>query len=276
MVLIGRPEGQGWDHVCTAAATALKEFRQLSEEQNVFSGDAYDHRRGKFLAVAVGISFGGGQKKPGNLVHTKKARRLLDGLLKSDAIKRIAGFQSTALQSYAPKVYQDTKMKLQQLFMADPRLQSNFQNSIYPATTFNCGPGTECLFHCDVGNGAHLPCLITSLGNFNHNLGGHMVSEDLKLVADFPCGSSIMLPSASVSHGNTSIGPNEERFSMTQYCAGGLLCWVEYGMKSAKSLEAEPGGHAKRAMLDEDRWKWALGLWSMADTVLDDYKAIFG
>ncbi|KAJ7589741.1 hypothetical protein C8J56DRAFT_783978, partial [Mycena floridula] len=232
--------------------------------------------RGKFLTVAIGISFGGGQKKPGNLVHTKKACHLLDGLLKSNAIKRIAGFQSTALQSYAPKVYQDTKMKLQQLFTADPQLRSNFQNSIYPATTFNCGPDTECLFHCDVGNGAHLPCLITSLGNFNHNLGGHMVSEDLKLVTDFPCGSSIMLPSASVSHGNTSIGPNEERFSMTQYCAGGLLRWVEYGMKSAKSLEAEPGGHAKRAMLDEDRWKWALGLWSMADTILDDYKAIFG
>ncbi|KAJ7589821.1 hypothetical protein C8J56DRAFT_783457, partial [Mycena floridula] len=87
----------------------------------------------------------------------------------------------------------------------------------------NVGPGSECLFHCDIGNGAHIPCLITSFRNFNHNLGGHRVSEDLKLVADFPCGSSIMLPSASISHSNTPIGHNEERFSMTQYCTGSLL-----------------------------------------------------
>ncbi|KAJ7583065.1 hypothetical protein C8J56DRAFT_894775 [Mycena floridula] len=33
--------------------------------------------------------------------------------------------------------------------------------------------------------------------------------------------------------------------------------------------EAEPGGRAKKATFDKDRWKRTLGLWSMADTLLD-------
>ncbi|KAJ7588565.1 hypothetical protein C8J56DRAFT_889339 [Mycena floridula] len=39
--------------------------------------------------------------------------------------------------------------------------------------------------------------------------------------------------------------------------------------------EAEPGGCAKKATFDKDSWKRTLELWSMADTLLDNYKAIF-
>jgi hypothetical protein len=75
------------------------------------------HRRGDFVALPVGVSFGGGQKvrllsldsfyrmndeamvcvqKPGNLVHPKERERLIRKLKACLGIIRIMGFQSSA------------------------------------------------------------------------------------------------------------------------------------------------------------------------------------
>lgn len=52
---------------------------------------------------------------------------------------------------------------------------------------------------------------------------------ELKLVIEFPHGSSVLLPSAAVSHSNTPIGKREHRASVTQFTAGGLFRWVDQG-----------------------------------------------
>lgn len=52
---------------------------------------------------------------------------------------------------------------------------------------------------------------------------------------------------------------------MTQYVAGGLIRWVDYGFKSAKSLLAEKDGKERRALIDGpegSRWQWAVSLFS--------------
>ncbi len=62
--------------------------------------------------------------------------------------------------------------------------------------------------------------------------------------------------------------------SIAQYCAGGLLRWVQHGFKRAKSL-----GKRKLAALNGDhdeRVEQALGLFSFVDQLASDRQLTFG
>lgn len=64
VALVGRPtcsDPQEWDGVANGAKHALISFRDEGLRQGLFEQDASD-RRGNFLAIATGISFGGGQR----------------------------------------------------------------------------------------------------------------------------------------------------------------------------------------------------------------------
>lgn len=154
-------------------------------------------------------------------------------------------------------------------------LRWNFRNSIFPAITFNCGPTTVCVEHEDYGNAANMMCAITALGRYNPARGGHVVLYPLNEAYEFPSGSTILIPSSTLSHGNTPIARNEIRQSITQYCAGGLLRWVEYDFRSAKTLMAEKGGPERREAIDRGRWQWALGLFSKAVDLANDRLQVF-
>ena len=54
-------------------------------------------------------------------------------------------------------------------------------------------------------------CAITALEKFNFKWGGHLILWDLHwdLHIDFPPGSTILIPSASLFHGNTAIQTGE-------------------------------------------------------------------
>jgi hypothetical protein len=112
-VLVGQPDDPEWREVINEAEAVMREVRETGAELDLFSEKAQDHRRGRFLAIPVGVSFGGGQtvrasanfhgefylsgelQEPGNLVHTKEMRQLVKKILKSHSIQRIAGFQSS-------------------------------------------------------------------------------------------------------------------------------------------------------------------------------------
>lgn len=168
---------------------------------------------------------------------------------------------------------------MQKLFAFHPGLIRNFAKSIFPMITINCGPETECLEHSDQGNGAGLMCAITCIGNHDHRHSGHFILYNLKTIVEFPSGTTCYLPSASVSHGNAPIRKGEWRYSMTQYCPGGLCRWVHYGFQSAKSLLHGRNGKAEKAKLDGptgSRWAWSLGLFSKVDELEKDIQATFG
>jgi hypothetical protein len=59
--LVGQPDDPEWSKVIDAAAAVMQEVQQLGMGEDIFSEDDLDHRRGKFLAIPVGVSFGGGQ-----------------------------------------------------------------------------------------------------------------------------------------------------------------------------------------------------------------------
>lgn len=99
---------------------------------------------------------------------------------------------------------------------------------------------------------------------------------DLKLAIEFPSGSTIVIPSASLSHGNTAIQPGETRVSFTQFCAGGLIRWVRYGFQSmASCLVNNP---VLRRRLDagaEGRWLRAVGRFSKVSELHRDRMVAF-
>ncbi|TFK64366.1 hypothetical protein BDN72DRAFT_774653, partial [Pluteus cervinus] len=265
--LAGRPRNSGWDDVLGNACEVLRNIRLVGDVANCFGPNDIDHRRGRFLAVPVGVSFGGGQKV--------KMNEVIASALASPGLVRIAGFQSQAFYSFAPKIFRDIQSGLLKLYENDPHLSHNFANSIYPTVSLNCGPGTTCLEHLDYGNAPYSFCAVTALGQYDPDLGGHLILFDLKKVFRFPPGSTILLLSATLSHGNTPISPNATRYSVTQYCPGGLLRWVAYGCKPVKSLGTSKQAQATRLKVDGEpgqRWREKLALFSTLASLKNDYK----
>jgi hypothetical protein len=108
-----------------------------------------------------------------------------------------------------------------------PDLRPNFPESPWAAATVNFGPKTACFRHMDSNNLAFGCCAITALGDFDPAAGGHIILWECGLVITFPPGSTVIIPSACISHSNTAIQSHETRYSFTQYSAGGLFRFVE-------------------------------------------------
>lgn len=122
--------------------------------------------------------------------------------------------------------------------------------------------------HTDQGNLAWGWCAVTALGKFNPDLGGHLILWDLGLVIRFPPGSTILLPSALITHSNTSIQEGEERSSIVHFTAGGLFRYVDNGCMTDKvfmetvykSMSASEKSQWHRDR--RERWRDALGKFS--------------
>ncbi|KAH0836371.1 hypothetical protein J3R83DRAFT_7944 [Lanmaoa asiatica] len=176
---------------------------------------------------------------PWELKHTKSNQTITDRLTQHTTFQRAAGFMCSAFAFYAPKLYQEYQERLDLLFAKNPNLKKVFKNSIFPTCTFNCGLRVMTLEHVDSTNVPFGLCAIFACGSYNPTQGGHLILFDFKLVIQFPPGSTILVLSDTIWHGNVAIQPHSTRQSFTQYCPGGLFCWVEYGFQLAKSLPVE-------------------------------------
>jgi hypothetical protein len=123
-VLVGQPCDPLWKDVAHAATEVMQEAECQGADLDLFTEKSLSHRRGEFLALPAGVSFGGGQtvcatmwpklfnllltdfilQAPGNLVHTAATRKLIKGILQSHSVKRIAGFQSSMLRYVCPEL----------------------------------------------------------------------------------------------------------------------------------------------------------------------------
>lgn len=168
--------------------------------------------------------------------------------------------------SWAPKLYEYYSQTLELLVGSDPNLKRPFQRSVFSAVTYNLGPRIVCYPHNDISNLPFGWCALTALGNFDHIKGGHLVLWDCGMVIQFPSGSTILFPSALISHSNTEIAMGEKRYSFTSYTAGGLFRWVDLGFKTMDSFKAslnrqEKSEFEKSLAL---RWAWGLSLFRTA------------
>ena len=139
------------------------------------------------------------------------------------------------------------------------------------------GPGTVSLKHADRSNYYAGGCHIRSGGEYDHKHGGHLILFSLKLIVEFPPGSDIIIPSSTVTHGNTPIQLGEWRVSFTQYCSGALFRWVAYGFQTLKDCALKkPKLKAKVDQKSERRWMDALDRFSKVDELHTDRMKVFG
>lgn len=94
--------------------------------------------------------------------------------------------------------------------------------------------------------------------------GGHLVlcQWDLKLVIEFPPGSTILIPSVSLYHSNTAIQLGERRYLFTQYTSGGLFRWVDQGFQKSADYLAAAEQHVDDQKRMDERWNMGVGLFS--------------
>ncbi|KAF6746063.1 hypothetical protein DFP72DRAFT_992873 [Ephemerocybe angulata] len=274
---IDKSQKSDWDSVVAEGGKCLREAREYGIANGILSEEDYFGRRGALLALPVGVSTGGGQKKPSNLYQGLRTRRLLtNSILRNKSIQRIAGAQSSAFAFLNPKLYQRYAEDLETLFKSDHDLKPNFDNSIFPACSLNCSAESVSLDHYDYGNLSYGFCALTALGDFDFRKGGHLILFELKLIIEFPPGTTCVFPSAAIRHGNTPIQPGEERMSIAQYGSGGLFRWVAYGCTTGKVLMKTAAGRKIKEAADGPtglRWVEGLNLFSTSKSLFEDHKA---
>ena len=100
-----------------------------------------------------------------------------------------------------------------------------------------------------------------------------MILWDLGLVIRFPPGSTILIPSALLTHSNVPIQPGEERYSIIQYSSSGLFCWVYNGFQSDKDFMATATPEMKKKREEDRKARWGNGLqmFSIWDDLCNQY-----
>ncbi|KAF8142371.1 hypothetical protein K438DRAFT_1466301, partial [Mycena galopus ATCC 62051] len=176
------------------------------------------HRRAQdsFAAVGRGRSHGRGQMDPGELQNNRANTRVTDELLASNCFRRIAHFANFLFATWAPLLFAFYTAQMAALGRWKT-MRRNFPGSMFAACTFNFGPLAICAPHIDSANLAWGWCVITALGDFDPDLGGHLILWDLRLVIRFPPGSTILIPSALIRHSNVPIQAHEYCSSFVQY-----------------------------------------------------------
>lgn len=130
---------------------------------------------------------------------------------------------------FAPDLKKFTLETLSAVKASVPDLKYPYEDHPFASVTFNIGPSACTKPHRDVMNLTWGWCAVTSLGDYDHTKGGHLILWDLSLAIQFPPYSTIFIPSAVLTHSNTAVGPTEHRSSITQYNSAGLFRWVAYG-----------------------------------------------
>ncbi|KAJ4478729.1 hypothetical protein C8J55DRAFT_430042, partial [Lentinula edodes] len=253
--MLDGPDDPGYEK----AVSEMTESILKAGEATNWARSEKKHKRGDFPALARGISYGKGQREPMRLVGERQL--MMDGLLKQDCFRRVAGFQSSAFATWYPRNYAEHLHLNAELEQKLPHLKRNFNNSVYLCMTVNFGPSTWTHIHTDSKNDVRIPCAITTGGTFNHKAGGHLILWDFKLILEFPPGATILLPSALIRHSNLPVAVGETRISVTQYTAGGVRQWLEYGGRTEDEFcMQDPEGFTRAWAKRRENYKEGISL----------------
>ncbi|EJF56443.1 hypothetical protein DICSQDRAFT_71517, partial [Dichomitus squalens LYAD-421 SS1] len=157
-----------------------------------------------------------------------------------------------------PRLHDFYEGTLDGLCSRDPSLRRNFKDNAFACATWNLGPQAISHVHTDHLNLAWGMCAITALGEFNPKRGGHLILWDLRLIIEFPPGTTILIPSAILRHSNAPLAsPEETRHAFIQYSAGGLFRWSECGHQTQKAFHSGGGVYSQTG---RQRWVRGVGM----------------
>ncbi|KAJ3569745.1 hypothetical protein NP233_g4852 [Leucocoprinus birnbaumii] len=250
--LAGRPNDEEWLRACEQ----LYEAMTLESSQKNFEVKYYTHR-GDFPAINVGLTSGQGSKFPHN-IRLDKHEGMMQRLLENRDLQYIADHHSWSLKLWLPGLYERFKEGLNALH-GHPKFGIGLKRltpaGVFPTAAFNFGPDVWTNPHCDVKNYGFGWCVIQPLGPFNPKAGAHLVLPDLKQVIEFPSGSMIMIPSATLSHANVRVAEGDQRASFTQYFPGGLLRFVDNKFRIEERLKKTTKGCEEIRGIKDEGWR---------------------
>ncbi|KAJ3762781.1 hypothetical protein F5878DRAFT_550136, partial [Lentinula raphanica] len=250
--------GSDWDENTAKLTAAMEACYKGSRFSQAQTGG----RRGLFASRTVGYGYGNGRRLPLNYKVSGKANQVaVKELLETQAVRRVVGFTNTLFNAFAHKIYKEYDDTNSELLAHHPHLRSNFpEKTVFAALTLNLGPRSFSPPHMDADNGAGGWCTDTPAGNYDPDKGGHLVLWDMGLVIRFPPGSSILFPSALITHSTLPIQETETRYAFIQYSSGGLFRWRGNGFRSDKELQATASPEAKATHEAERASRWKLAL----------------
>ncbi|PBK79009.1 hypothetical protein ARMGADRAFT_951491 [Armillaria gallica] len=264
-VLAGRPDDPTYVEACDSMYESMK---KESEAAGIKTKAKTSHRRGLFSAFSYGLSYGKGQPQPSMLKIDELYVNFIQRLVNLPSVQRIATYASTAFSLWSPRLFRYYEDRLNRLH---ERLGTTrpFPRSIFPCATFNFGGNVWTYKHKDVMNCPFGWCAIIALGRFNPSLGAHLILWELKMVIEFPHAATVFIPSATITHSNTVPALGDERVSFTQFCAGGLLRWVDNGFRTESELCKQDYEAYQQMQAEKDRrWEQGLGLYSTVEELL--------
>ena len=256
IVCQARPS-QGFEGVFEGAHELMQAWSEKHHQK--FTKEQCNHLRGHFPQLVTGIAHGGGRPKAMNWVLGTHEEALAE-LLAEPLIIRLAESASRNFNSFAPRLYHHYLTTLDKAVEHNPSLKRNFERSVFSCAAFNFPPSVATLPHRDSENLPFGWCVVQALGDFDPTEGGHLVLDDLRVVVEFPAGTSIYLPSATFTHSNIPVREGESRSSFTQYTPGHLFRWVENGCKTDSELTKSE----KKEMKEKRKTRWINGIqmWS--------------
>ncbi|KAJ3564450.1 hypothetical protein NP233_g8288 [Leucocoprinus birnbaumii] len=258
-VLAGRPNDDEW----LRASERLYEAMRIEASGANFTDESLHdpkvlhHGRGHFPAINAGITPGQGSQFP-HMVDLKIYDEMISRLLKNKDLQYLADWHSWCIKAWSPDLYDRLKACLDKLH-AHPIYGEGLERitpaGIFPAAAFNFGPNATTDPHRDVKNYAFGWCSIQPVGPFKSEKGGHIFFDDLRLVVQFPSGSVILIPSATLTHANIRVTEGDERASFTQYFPAGILRFVENGFRTEKKIKKSLKSHKAKLEFHERKSK---------------------
>ncbi|KAG6835186.1 hypothetical protein H0H93_004147 [Arthromyces matolae] len=254
-VLAGKPSDPSF---MKSADDALAFIIEKSKQAGL-GEHADEHLRGDYPAFNVGYTYGNGGQAP-SLRDNGRFNGMLQDIMQNPNVERLLTYASASFQLWAPRLYQYYKEHMKSLYEL-LNVPPFFPRSVYPSAAFNLGGRVRTYVHRDTMNLPFGWCCVLALGNFDPDVSAKLILWDAKLIIRFPHGSTIFLPSASITHSNSPIQAGDYRISITQYAPGGLFRWVDNGGRTEKELKAEdPELYEKMQSEKETRWKYGMTL----------------
>lgn len=198
-----------------------------------------------------------------------------------EAVSRFAHFTPQPLilsfqglfASFFPKAFAEAEVDMEAIHKRY-KLARNFPNSVYPMLSINFRDAvTE--QHVDTHDDPFKPCAVYAEGDYDPTKGGHLILFDLGLVIEFPPGTTILVSSGALAHGNCAIQDGEDRVSFTQYFLGGLSRTVRYGFRTERKLRKKKKEWRELNKANEKRCEEGMGLFSTRKSLAQDIRDVF-
>ncbi|KIO20517.1 hypothetical protein M407DRAFT_220514 [Tulasnella calospora MUT 4182] len=195
-----------------------------------------------------------------NFANGPTVNSALEEFFGDSDVQGLFRFIEGGLQTWFPEHYASFHRAIDSTQTLHPELKTPVPNTCFPASTVNVGERVVCLPHRDSGNRAAGICADYVDGEYDDDMGGHLVFHEARRIIKLRKGGVALFPSAIVTHENIDIGPDERRFSITGYFPGGIDRFLAAGGRTLTEWKRlDPAAAALHESQAEGASRWESG-----------------